>query len=77
MTQNQHEARTVDGGHWAGEIEAAAEARVLPLLTPPAPKRQAIADAKEESTGLDEGDADSRELAAIYDGYLTQLTGRN
>lgn len=74
---NQHEARTVGGGHWAGEIEAAAEARGLPLLTPPVPKRQAIADATEESLGLDEGDADSRELATIYDGYLTQLTGRN
>jgi len=74
---NQHEARTVGGGHWAGEIQAAAESRGLPLLTPPVPKRQAIADATEESLGLDEGDADSRELAAIYDGYLTQLTGRN
>ncbi len=74
---NQHEARTVGGGHWAGEIEAAAEVRGLPLLTPPVPKRQAIADATEESVGLDEGDADSRELATIYDGYLTQLTGRN
>jgi chromosome partitioning protein len=72
---NQHESRTVGGGHWAGEIEAAAEARGLPLLTPPVPKRQA--DATEESIGLDEGDADARELAAIYDGYLTQLTGRN
>ena len=29
---NQHESRTVGGGHWASEIEAAAEARGLSLL---------------------------------------------
>lgn len=74
---NQHEARTIGGGHWAGEIAAAAEARGLPLLSPPVPKRQVIADATEEARGLDEGDTDARELAAIYDGYLAALTGRS
>ena len=74
---NQHEARTVGGGHWADEITAAAEARGLPLLSPPVPKRQVIADATEESRGLDEIDADARDLAKIYAGYLAELTGRN
>ncbi|MEU3333294.1 ParA family protein [Glutamicibacter creatinolyticus] len=74
---NQHEARTIGGGHWAEEITAAAETRGLPLLAPPVPKRQAIADATEESRGLDEGDTDARELAKIYAGYLAELTGRN
>lgn len=74
---NQHEARTVGGAHWASEISEAAESRGLPLLTPSIPKRQAIADATEESLGLDEGDIDSRELATIYAGYLAQLIGRN
>jgi chromosome partitioning protein len=74
---NQHEARTIGGTHWAEEITAAAETRGLPLLAPPVPKRQAIADATEESRGLDEGDTDARELAKIYAGYIAELTGRN
>lgn len=73
---NLHEAHTIGGGHWAGEIATAAEARGLPLLSPPVPKRQVISDASEESRGLDEGDADSRQLAMIYAGYLAELTGR-
>lgn len=70
---NQHEARTIGGGHWAGEIHAAAAARGLTLLAPPVPKRQVIADTTEISQGLDQGDQDARELAKIYNEFLAQL----
>lgn len=71
---NQHESTTLAGAHWAGELRDAAEAANLRVLAPKVPKRQAIADASESSTGLDEGDAAARALHAIYQGYLVQLT---
>ena len=55
------------------ELTAAAEAAQLPILTPPVPKRQAIADATETARGLDEGDAQSRDLAVIYAAHIDQL----
>jgi chromosome partitioning protein len=73
---NQHEARTIGGTHWAGQIQEATEARGLPLLQPPVPKRAVIADATEAAQGLDELGADGVELAAIYDSYLELLMGR-
>jgi chromosome partitioning protein len=73
---NQHEARTIGGTHWAGQIQEATEARGLPLLQPPVPKRAVIADATEAAQGLDELGADGAELAAIYDSYLELLMGK-
>lgn len=73
---NQHEARTIGGTHWAEQIQEATEARGLPLLQPPVPKRALIADATEAAQGLDELGADGAELAAIYDSYLELLMGR-
>lgn len=70
---NQHESRTLAGVHWETELADAAAAAQLPMLTPPVPKRQAIADATESSRGLDEGDADARQLAQVYDQYLDQI----
>ena len=55
------------------ELTAAAEAAQLPILTQPVPKRQAIADATETARGLDEGDAQSRDLAVIYAAHIDQL----
>jgi len=71
---NAHEAHTLGGGYWADELTAAAEAAQLTILTPSVPKRQAIADATETSSALDEGDAQARELAAIYAAHIDQLT---
>ena len=73
LVLNAHEAHTLAGGHWADELTAAAEAAQLPILTPPVPKRQAIADATETARGLDEGDTQMRELAAIYAAHIDQL----
>ena len=73
LVLNAHEAHTLAGGHWADELTAAAEAAQLPILTPPVPKRQAIADATETARGLDEGDAQSRDLAVIYAAHIDQL----
>lgn len=73
LVLNAHEAHTLAGGYWADELTAAAEAAQLPILTPPVPKRQAIADATETARGLDEGDAQARDLAAIYAAHIDQL----
>lgn len=74
---NQHEERTVAGQHWLDELTAAAESRGLPMLTPPVPKRVAIADATEAARGLDEwGTSDAAALAAVYADHLTTLEGQ-
>ena len=73
---NQHEEQTVGGRHWRDELYRAAEARSLRVLTPPVPKRAAIADATEAARGLDEwGTADAAALGTIYATYLRDLEG--
>lgn len=73
---NQHEERTVGGRHWYDELCRAADARSLAVLTPPVPKRAAIADATEAARGLDEwGTPDAAALGTIYADYLHQLEG--
>lgn len=74
---NQHESRTIGGAHWEAELQSATEARGIPLLSPPIPKRQAIADATEVSQGLDEGDVAARAIGEIYSAYIVQLLERN
>lgn len=72
---NRHEAQTKTAKHWLAEIQEAAADRGLPVLTPIVPKRTAIGDYPEYGRGLDEGDADARELADIYSTYLTTIEG--
>lgn len=72
---NKHEEGTRTGRHWLPEIESAAEARGFPVLRPLVPKRTVIGDAPELSRGLDQGDADSRALGTIFDGYMQTLAG--
>ncbi|ALQ32636.1 cobalamin biosynthesis protein CobQ [Arthrobacter sp. YC-RL1] len=71
---NQHEARTISGAHWAGEIGEAALARGVLVLEPPVPKRAPIADAMEANHGLDQWGGDAEDLATIYAGYIDTLT---
>ena len=73
---NQHEEHTVAGRHWRQELQEAATARSLTVLTPPVPKRAAIADATEAARGLDEwGTSEATTLASLYADYLTTLEG--
>lgn len=73
---NQHEEQTVGGRYWRDELTDAAAARSLTVLSPPIPKRAAIADATEAARGLDEwGTGDAAALSGIYDQYLTELEG--
>lgn len=73
---NQHEEQTVGGRYWRDELTDAAAARSLTVLSPPIPKRAAIADATEAARGLDEwGTGDAAALSSIYDQYLTELEG--
>ena len=73
---NQHEEHTVAGRHWRQELQEAATARSLTVLTPPVPKRAAIADATEAARGLDEwGTSEAALLASIYADYLITLEG--
>lgn len=73
---NQHEEQTIGGRHWRNELQEAAAARSLAVLSPPMPKRAAIADATEAARGLDEwGTSDAVALGDIYAGYLTALHG--
>jgi chromosome partitioning protein len=73
---NQHEEHTVAGRHWRQELQEAAATRSLTVLTPPVPKRAAIADATEAARGLDEwGTSEATNLAGIYADYLTTLEG--
>ncbi|GAA1892104.1 hypothetical protein GCM10009715_42030 [Paeniglutamicibacter psychrophenolicus] len=74
---NQHEARTLGGAHWAGQIGEAAEARGVPVLEPPVPKRAPISDSMEAALGLDEWGGDADDLAAIYAGYIRTLPKGN
>lgn len=72
---NQHESTTLSGAHWIGELEEAAQARDLRVLTPPVPKRVAISDAHESGIGLDEAPSkDAREMADLYAAHLTTIT---
>lgn len=70
---NNHEANTSGGRHWAGELEAAAEENALRLLKPYIPKRSAIKDAVDYSSGLDEGDYKARPLGKLYTELLEQI----
>jgi chromosome partitioning protein len=73
---NQHEEHTVAGRHWRQELQEAAATRSLTVLSPPVPKRAAIADATEAARGLDEwGTSEATSLAGIYADYLTALEG--
>ena len=73
---NQHEEHTVAGRHWRQELQEAATARSLTVLTPPVPKRAATADATEAARGLDEwGTSEATTLASLYADYLTTLEG--
>ncbi|WP_282859422.1 ParA family protein [Pseudoclavibacter helvolus] len=73
---NQHEERTVSGQQWLDELDAAANARGLALLSPPIPKRVVIADATENSQGLDQwGSAEANALSEIYAGHLATIEG--
>ena len=73
---NNHEEKTVGGRHWRNELEEAAAARSFPILSPPMPKRAAIADASEAAKGLDEwGTSEATVLGNIYSDYLTALQG--
>lgn len=72
---NQHESTTLSGAHWIKELEAAAAARELRVLTPPIPKRVAISDAHEAGIGLDEFPSkEGRELAKLYADHLKTIT---
>ena len=73
---NQHEEHTVAGRHCRQELQEAATSRSLTVLTPPVPKRAAIADATEAARGLDEwGTSEATTLASLYADYLTTLEG--
>lgn len=72
---NQHESNTIAGGHWLAQLTEIATDQGLQVLTPPMPKRVAIADATEASVGLDQwGTPEARELATMYRQYLDALT---
>lgn len=72
---NALESRTIAARTWVEELEAAAAALEIPILTPNVPKRAPIADASEAGKGLDEWAVDdATRLAEIYDEHLTQLT---
>ena len=71
---NQHEERTVSGQSWLEELQEAAGARGLPLMTPPIPKRVVISDATEAARGLDQwGSAEATKLSDIYSAHLTEI----
>ena len=70
---NQHESNTIGGAHWLDELTEQAQARGLRVLSPPIPKRVAIADATEESEALDQGTPERRELAELYSQHLSAL----
>lgn len=74
MIVNHHEARTLGGAHWAGQIGEAAIKHDVVVFEPPVPKRAPIADAMEAAHGLDQWGGDADELAAIYAGFLDTLT---
>lgn len=73
---NQHEDRTLSGQTWLEELQDAATARDLPLLSPPIPKRVVISDATEAARGLDEwGSTEATKLSAIYADHLASIQG--
>lgn len=71
---NQLEHRTVSAKTWLDELQTAAAARDMPVLSPPIPKRVVISDAVEAARGLDEwGSAEATELAELYAIHLTTI----
>jgi len=73
---NQHEAGTVSGQTWLDELNAAAQNRGLPVLTPTIPKRVVISDATEAARGLDEwGSTEASAIGAIYADHLASIEG--
>jgi chromosome partitioning protein len=71
---NQHEARTIGGSHWAGQIGEAATQRGVRVFEPPVPKRAPISDSMESAYGLDQWGSEASELAEIYASYISTLT---
>ncbi|VXB05133.1 ParA family protein [Plantibacter sp. T3] len=75
---NQYEERTVGAQQWLTDLEGVAEARGLPLLSPPIPKRVVISDATEASRGLDEwGSAEATALGTLYADHLASIEGES
>lgn len=73
---NQHEENTVGGRYWSEQVADAANRRSLNLLSPPIPKRVAIADSSEAAYGLDEWPTQGSEaLGRIYAKHLLTLEG--
>lgn len=71
---NQHEDRTVSGKTWLDELTEAAEAKGIPVLSPPVPKRVVISDAVEAARGLDEwGSDEAKSLATLYSSHLSGI----
>ncbi len=71
---NQHEANTNAGDYWLKELTSQLQRRSLRLLQPPIPKRVAISDSVESSTGLDQWpSAGIAYIADIYSQYLETL----
>ncbi|OMH32543.1 ParA family protein [Tersicoccus sp. Bi-70] len=76
---NLYNPRTISARGWLDELTTAAQGRGLSLFEPIMNNRVVIADASEAARGLDEwGSSDARELADVYDAYLTAtLEGAN
>lgn len=75
---NMHQERTTAGRDWAAELEAAAAARGLRLLTPYVPHKVVISDAVEAAVGLDEyGRREAQRLHELYQQFLALIQGAN
>lgn len=70
---NAWEALTRAGQYWHAELSEAAANAGLEVFAPPVPKRTLIGDAAEASMGLDEHGCVGRELAGIYEAYLSSI----
>lgn len=70
---NLHDAQTLSARRWLDELGTACQARRLPLLDPPIPRRVVIADTAEAACGLDEWTPPQSDLQAIYASHLAAL----
>lgn len=70
---NLHDAQTLSARRWLDELGTACQARRLPLLDPPVPRRVVIADTAEAACGLDEWTPPQSDLQAIYASHLAAL----
>lgn len=71
---NLHEERTKSGTTWWDELTQAAQARDLPLLAPPVPKRAVINDVAESGATLaDARSIEADRLAHLFTDYLSTI----